>query len=144
MVAVPVTPVGPVKPAEPVAPPSGGRGSTQRTAAFVIGGVGVAGLGLGAVMGGLMLAKKGAVASGCVDTRPGEAVCDSAGKAAAEAGKTFGLISTIGFVAGLAGVGTAVVLFVTAPAKPAKASALHIGILHAGPDGAVAGLGGRF
>lgn len=132
----------------PVAPPAvvvAGDGGGQRTAAFVVGGVGVAGVALGAVMGGLLFSKTGTVSANCADTTPGNAVCNPTGKEAAEAGKTFGLVSTIGFAAGLAALGGAVVIFATAPAKQPRTAAWVSGVVvSAGPEGASARIRGAF
>jgi len=105
----------------PIATPPDTRGSGQRTGAFIAGAVGVAGLALGGVMGGLALAKKGTVSDHCNGP-----VCDHEGKLAADAGKTFALVSTIGFGVGIAGVGAAVVLFVTAPSAPKQGATVGI------------------
>jgi hypothetical protein len=128
-------------PEEPA--PSGG---TRRTVAFVAGGIGVAWLGVGAVTGGLMISKKGAIEAGCHDGAGGVKLCTPAGAAAGESAKTFGAVATVGFALGLAAVGAGVVLLVTAPRVDAPAAAaarwLGAGVIAAGPDGAVLGAQG--
>ena len=94
-------------------------------------------------MGGLLFAEKGIVNPHCEDTIPGNAVCDHTGEVAADTGKTFGLVSTIGVVVGLAGGGTAAALFATAAKKP-SAAWLRLGVLSAGSDGAMVGVRGGF
>src|SRR5262249_43196231 len=47
-------------------PPPGAGSSGRRTAAFVVGGIGVAGLAVGGVMGGLALGKKAIVKDNCM------------------------------------------------------------------------------
>lgn len=89
--------------------------SPRRIAAFALGGVGAAGLILGAVTGGLMLAQMDAINAGCKDNGDGVALCTEEGAAAGNNAKTFGLIATVGLAAGAALAGTAIVLFVTEP-----------------------------
>jgi hypothetical protein len=98
-------------------PPPADKGSGQRTAAFVAGGVGIAGLALGGIMGAMVLGKKSDIDAHCIDIH-----CDHDGKAAADSAKTLGLVSTIGFGVGIAGLGASAVLFLTAP-KAAKTGA---------------------
>lgn len=101
--------------------PAAEGGSGRKVAAFVIGGVGVAGLALGGVMGGLALSKAGVAEERCTDADGGStALCDAEGKDAGDTAKTLGLVSTIGFGLGAAGVVTAAVLLLTTP--PAKAA----------------------
>ena len=90
----------------PTEPSPAARGGD--TAAYVVGGVGVAALAVGAITGALVFSKKSVIQSHCVDT-----ACDAEGKSAADAAKTLGLVSTVGVGVGLAAVTTSVVLFVT-------------------------------
>ena len=137
---------------EPALLPAAKAGTSGRKAAiYATGGVGVAGLVLGGVMGGLSLAKKPTVKAHCGSAieAPSEFDCDPTGLAAAESMKTLGLASTIGFAAGLAGVGTAVVLLLTEPktAKPttgARGPWISADVLSAGPTGATLGAHGSF
>jgi hypothetical protein len=142
--AAPTSPASP--PVEPGAGPSG-----RRVAVYVAGGVGVAALALGGVMGGLALGKKSTIEAHCgsaihesVATR-----CDQTGYDAGQSVKPLGLVSTIGVIAGLAGVGTAVVLLVTEhrPAKPATGARgpwIAADVLSIGPGGAMLGAKGSF
>jgi hypothetical protein len=98
----------------PSAPQPDAGGSGRRTGAFIAGGVGVAALALGGITGGLAIRKKATVDSHCEG-----ALCDHEGKLAGDAGKRFATMSTIGFGLGIAGLGTAAVLWLTAP-SPAK------------------------
>ncbi len=95
--------------------------SGRRVGAFVVGGLGVAGLAIGAITGGLVLGKKPTVDANCgIGGDPG--ACNPTGFAAANDLKTLGLTSTIGFAAGAAALVTAVVLFATEPkANPSGA-----------------------
>lgn len=98
----------PVPPALSTSPDTGSSG--RRTGAFVAGGVGIAGLVLGGVMGGLALGAKGNVDDHCL-----KLVCDAEGFRAVTRGRTFALVSSIGIGVGVAGVGAAAILFLTAP-----------------------------
>jgi hypothetical protein len=131
-----------------VEPGSNGR----RTAAFVIGGLGLAGLAVGGVMGGLTLAKKGELDDyNCNhDTQQ----CDPGGAEVAGSAQTLGLVSTIGFAAGFAAVGVSAVLLLTAPSQPSNqgtttrktqsGSWVSAGIVFAGPTGVAAGVRGAW
>jgi hypothetical protein len=141
----PSPPPAPPRPLAPVARGPGARG----VAGFVIGGVGVAGLAAGAVMGGLALAKKSTVQQNCGTSigQSDETACNRAGLDAVSAGRGLALGSSIGLGVGLAGVVTGVVLVVLdrAPASPAtgtRARWLSAGIVPAGLGGAAAGVQG--
>jgi tetratricopeptide (TPR) repeat protein len=134
--------------AGPVKPPPGAV-SGRRVATYVAGGLGAAGVVLGAVTGGLMLAQLDAINAGCTDSGTGVASCTPEAATAGNDAKTFGNIATAGFAAGLALAGVAVVLFVTEP-RPAKAKAADSGSswlgvgLSVGPRGTTVGVRGRF
>jgi hypothetical protein len=96
----------------------------SQTAAYVAGGVGIAGVVTGVVAGLIVLNKKSTVNSECVDKR-----CSQAGIDAVNSGKTFGVITTVGLVAGALGLGTATYLFLSAPvAENPRSSAYLVGI----------------
>ncbi len=121
------------------APPDGALNtgpSGQRIGAYVAGGVGLAGLVLGGVTGGLALGDKGTVDANCPNK-----VCDDAGSKALESGRTMGLLSTVGFAVGAAGVAGAVILFLTEP-KPNKPSPAVGVSLDVGPGGGMLRLKG--
>ncbi|WP_438010151.1 hypothetical protein WME89_16740 [Sorangium sp. So ce321] len=129
--------------------PSGASG--RRTAAFIAGGVGVAGLVLGGVTGALTLGKKSVVEKHCGSGigSSDETACDQTGIDASESASTTGLVSTIGFGVGLAGLGAAAVLFLTEPkqgeaAAGAASRQIRAGVLAAGPEGVVLGASGRW
>ena len=105
--------------------PPAGASHANRAAADVLGGVGLAGLVTGLVAGVLVLNRKGTVHDNCRDH-----VCNQTGKDAAESGKTLGVVSTVGFIAGALGLGTATYLFVSAPAptENAHSGAYALGI----------------
>jgi hypothetical protein len=131
----------PTRPEGPAAPPPAPAGSPLRTAGFVLGGVGLVGVALGAVTGGLTLAKKGAITDGCHDH-----LCTADGKAAADSAQTLGLVSTVGFVAGGAALAAGVVLVLVAPssAKAPTKTGIAPWVDVAGASGASAGVKGVF
>lgn len=107
-VALTLRPADPTPPPSPVqAPVGGGDGGTLQPLGLVVGGVGIAGLGLGAVTGALAIGKKSDGDVGC----DGNA-CPPPALAAREDGLTFATISTVGFVAGGVLLAGGVVLFV--------------------------------
>jgi len=119
----------------------------------VIGGVGIAGLALGAVMGGLTMGQKGVILEHCgmkVGARD-DAGCDPIGLAAVHSARPLGLASTIGFIAGGTAVAVGTVLLVTAPRPSAGATArreparwMTVGVLSAGKAGVVLGGSGAW
>ena len=148
------TPIVTPEPAKQAAPPIEAEAgpSGRRVAAYVVGGVGVAGLVLGGVMGGLALGKKAIIDDNCgpgADPKnPSDALaCQPAGLTAAKDVKPLGLVSTIGFAVGLVGVGTAVVLILTEqktakPATGARGPWIAASLISAGPEGALIGAHG--
>ncbi len=75
-------------------------GDGKRTAGWIVGGVGVAGLAVGAVTGVMVLGKKSAADADCPNQ-----ICNRDGYDAVESGRTLGTVSTVGFVVGALGVG---------------------------------------
>ncbi len=99
------------------------KSSTTRTLGWVVGGVGVAGLAVGAVTGAFTLQKKGIVDKNCdADKR-----CNQEGIDAADSGKTFGTISGLSFAVGAALVATGAVLVLTSDNKERPISSLRVG-----------------
>lgn len=97
----------------PPPPPSSG----MRTAGFVLGGVGVAGLAVGGITGALTLSKTSEVEGMC----PNPDRCTTEGVAVADSARTLGLVSTVSFIAGAALVGAGVFLVITGkPAAPTE------------------------
>jgi hypothetical protein len=144
----PVTTPTPPTP-EPPADQPGTSG--RRVAVYAIGGVGVAALALGGVMGGLALGKKSTIKAHC-GSAIGQAdplTCDTDGLAAASSVKTVGLVSTIGFAAGAAGIGTTLVLLLTEQktAKPradARRPWISASVLSVGAKATVVGVHGQW
>jgi len=103
------------KKAEPISGGIGGgggdaaepaSGSGLRTAGIVVGGAGIAVIGVGAIFGGLALGDRGDADAFC----PGKK-CSPEGKERIDSASTKALVSTLGFGLGLAAVGAGVTLF---------------------------------
>lgn len=75
------------------------HGPNHKTAAYVAGGVGLAGIAVGTVTGVLVLSKKHTVSGNCSG-----AACNDAGLSAANSGKNLAFVSDIGFGVGIAGL----------------------------------------
>jgi hypothetical protein len=86
------------------------KGKNTRTLGWILGGVGVAGLGVGAVAGGMALGKKGVTDHECDSVTK---VCSQTGRDAASEGRTLALVSTVGWVAGILGVGAGAYFILT-------------------------------
>lgn len=92
--------------------PSGG---STRTLGYVVGGVGVAGIGTALVVGGLVLGKKGTVADHCSSASRS---CDQEGLDAVSSGATLSTVSTVSFVIGAVATGVGVYFIVTSKDEP--------------------------
>ena len=109
--------------AAPAATPSAeqadaGADSSRKILMYGAAGLGAAGLVVGSITGALVLGKKSTIEDNCVGTR-----CNAEGKDAADGAQSLGLVSTIGFGVGIAGLATAAVLFFTEPKSPSAARA---------------------
>ncbi|WP_437648659.1 hypothetical protein [Sorangium sp. So ce362] len=114
--------------------------SGRRVGALVAGSVGVAGLALGGVTGLMTLAKKPIIEEHCRGK-----ICDTKGKAAADATRLPGLLSSIGFGIGVAGAVAGLVLWSTEPSGPTGTGRVGRRVqatVDAGPEGAALGLKG--
>lgn len=114
--------VPPVKPGAAQPAPSDGsdRGSTQRAIGYVASGVGIVGVGLGVVTGLIAIGKNNDSKDAC----PNEGACASRdGVDANDSAKTFGTVSTIGFIAGGVGIATGAILLLTAPSSSSRTGA---------------------
>jgi hypothetical protein len=99
--------------ADSSARPEGG-GSSQRTIGFVVGGIGVAGLAVGAITGLIAIGKNNDSKKDC----PNAGACASNDAVdAADGARQFGTISTIAFIAGGVGAAVGAVLVLTAPSS---------------------------
>ena len=133
-----VVPVERQPPAPPPAEPSNGSG--RRTAAYVAGGVGIAGVALGTVTGILVLGKKQTVSDNCPND-----VCNDEGYAAVKSGKDLALVSTVGFGVGIAGLVLGGVLLLTgSDAQAPQSTRTWQPLLTAGAGTYGGGLLGRF
>jgi hypothetical protein len=113
------------------APTDAGDGAgARRTAGFVLGGIGIATLGVGAVTGALTLGK----ASIVKDPAHCNAAlhCDEAGVAAAKAGGTLSVVSTATILAGAAAAAAGVVLVITSRTRAPVTAGLVVSPLGAG------------
>ena len=96
-------------------------GAGRRTMGYVVGIVGVVGLGVGGVTGLIAMS----------NNSDSKKLCPNAGPCANKTGvddndnaKTMGLVSTVGFIAGGALLATGIVLVLTAPSSKEKKTAL--------------------
>lgn len=83
------------------ATPAPSHGSSTRTLGWVLGGVGIAGIGVGAVAGIMVLGKKNTADEAC----PAKQCTDESGLKAIDAAKTFQVVSNVGWVVGVLGLG---------------------------------------
>jgi hypothetical protein len=131
---------GPLKPvtqtlpttSSPLAPESSNerrRGHDTRVLGFIVGGVGVAGLGVGLTTGLMALGKKSTADSQCSDELKH---CTAAGRDAASSGRTLAVVSTVGWIAGALGVGAGAYFIITASPRSGQ-TALSTDV---GPGGA--------
>jgi hypothetical protein len=96
-----------------------GSGGGQRTVGFVVAGIGVAGVAVGAITGLMAMSKSSDAKHSC----PSDGGCaNQSAVDSSNSAKTLGLVSTIGFAAGGAALVAGAVLVLTAP-KGAKKSA---------------------
>jgi hypothetical protein len=96
------------------------RGSGRKTAAYVAGGVGLAGIAVGAVTGILVLGKKQTVDDNCSGSS-----CNDEGLAAANSGKNLAAVSNIGFGVGILGLGASAIMLLTGGSESAAAEHAH-------------------
>jgi hypothetical protein len=96
-------------------PTSRSGGSSQHTAAYVVGGLGLAGLAVGSIFGGLAISKKS-------DAHCDGNVCATDDQRHSyEQAQTNGTVSTIAFVVGGAALAGGVILYFTTPKNVASA-----------------------
>jgi hypothetical protein len=106
-------PITPPPSVIPVAPAEDDVVSGQRVAAYLAGGVGVAGIAMGIVTGALVFEKKGIVDDNCVGT-----ICNEDGKTAADDARPLALASNLGFGIGAGALIAGTVLILTEPRAP--------------------------
>jgi hypothetical protein len=113
--------------------------ASLRPWAWIAGGIGVAGIAVGSVSGALVFSKKSEVIDNCQDT-----ACNPQGKDAADSAKTLGLVSTIGFAVGGAGIVTAVALLLAEPRAEKPAQHRHRPIIALSEHSAIFGVARAF
>jgi hypothetical protein len=106
-------PTGPTGPIAPVEPPS----NRPRTAAFVAGGVGVAGFVIAGITGGMLLGRDAEIAKDCPDKK-----CSPDGLEQIAGSKPLLVANAVAWGFGLAGVGASAVLFITSRGRAAPAT----------------------
>jgi hypothetical protein len=118
---------------------------------FGAAGLGAAGILAGGITGALAISKRSVMDEPTAwgGTNCSGAACTAAGKSAASSVETLGLVSTIGFSVGVAGLGAAAALFLTAPPKTTAAkTALHervvVDVIVAGDGGAALSVRGAW
>lgn len=104
----------PIQPVPNMLPPLEPRTSGRRIAAYVTGGLGIAGLLVSVVTGAITWGQKGVITDNCNVATP--RICNEKGQTASDTAKTLGTISTVTIVAGGVLLATGVILYVTEPA----------------------------
>jgi hypothetical protein len=107
-----------------------------RTLGWVVGGVGVAGVGVAVVTGSMLMSKKTSLETTC----PNKMCADQAGVDSASSGKTLLVVNTVGWVVGGVGLGLGAYLLLSAPRSRATAALVPA----AAPDGASLSCVGTF
>jgi hypothetical protein len=105
---------------EPAPPP---RSSWQKPAAFVAGGLGIAGLATGIVTGLMASSRHSTAASSCPDN-----VCPPGGSGwdDVQSFRTLRTVSTVGYVVGAVGLAGGVTLWLTAPKQSSRAVGVRV------------------
>jgi hypothetical protein len=111
-------------PTEPASSASHGSGTTTRTIALLVGGVGVVGVGLGAAFGLASKSKHDQAAKDCT----GAACPDNAALGEANAAQTDGNISTVMMIVGGVGLAAGVTLWLTAPKESTPSAQVGLGL----------------
>ena len=107
-------------PAQPVA-----HTSPARTAGFAVVGVGAASLVAGSVFGGLAIRQKNQM-DGCVESGS-RLLCDSAGLAAADKGRTYATVANVAVAVGVAGLGVGLYLVLSNAPEGGDRAAIGVG-----------------
>jgi hypothetical protein len=116
----PATPQPTKEPSPPPPPPHEESGSSRKTIGYIVGGVGVVGLGVGAVTGLMAISANNDSKKAC----PQSGACaDKSGVDANDRAKTLGTVSTIGFIAGGVLLAAGAGLVLTAPSSTEKRAA---------------------
>lgn len=121
--------------------PPGASGG--RTGIYVTGGIGIAGIAVGAITGGLAMSKTSFIDEHC----PNKKCLDKEGKETADNAQTLAMVSTIGFGVGIAGAATATILALVsggADEKKGQAPRVQAAVIGVDSAGAVLGAKGVF
>jgi hypothetical protein len=102
------------------AEPASDAPAPRRRWAMVAGGVGLAGVAVGSLAGIITLSKKSTADDNCSDVTH---TCNQVGVDANESGKTFAVLSSVGFGVGVLGLATGAYLYLTS--KPATQTSAH-------------------
>jgi hypothetical protein len=102
-----------------------GAPEARSIAPWIVGGVGVAGLAVGGILGAVVLGQKAMTDEHCDDATQ---TCDATGMTAANTGRTLGPISTVGFIVGGLGVGVSAVWLLTRAPAQREAGAAMVGM----------------
>ena len=103
-----------------------GSGSGKRTLGWVLGGVGVAGLAVGAVTGVMVLDRKSTVDDNCDSQKR----CNADGLDAADSGKTLGTVSGVSFIVGGVALAAGAWLVLSSDSQERPSTALNVGPGH--------------
>jgi hypothetical protein len=104
------------RPDEEPPPETGG----SKAGAYIVLGLGIAGLAVGSVTGAMALSRKSDIDGRC----PNKSDCPESVRSDLDTAKTLGLVSTVGFIAGGVGVVGGVVLLLTSGSTPAPRAQL--------------------
>jgi hypothetical protein len=119
-------------------PPAATTGNGRRTAGYIVGGIGAAGLLTGIVTGVMALGKKSTVDDHCAETTKR---CDREGFDAAESGGKLATVSTIGLAVGVVGLGAGAYLLLSGESGKREGTAFVPAV---GPGGLSLGVRHRF
>jgi tetratricopeptide (TPR) repeat protein len=113
-----------VAPGAERAPASEAGASGTRTIGFVVGGVGIAGVVTGAVTGALALSQASDYRSDCPSGLCASKATLANANSASSSASTLAAVSTVGFIAGAAGIGAGLYLVLRQPsgARPASSA----------------------
>ena len=127
----PTTPYAATAPLTTSNPPADNHSSGHgKTAGYVFGGIGIAGLVVGGVAGALTLSEKSSNNQHCNAV---DRTCDSQGRDAASSGRVFGAITTVGLAVGVVGLGLGTYFLVKSSRGTENQTAI---VTQAGPAGA--------
>jgi hypothetical protein len=112
--------------------------SPLRTAGWVTGGIGAAGIVAGGAAGVVAMTKNSAAAKHCL----APTACDPEGVALGNTARTSGTVSTVAFTVGGVALAAGIVLVIVAPRSPPAAVGATRLVVAGGPGGGLVALGG--